>query len=419
MKLRKVVLASIVAASQLVFAAPKKKAILVVPGSFVKASAYDNLIGKIEDSLGESLLVEKTSFLGDFPTRTGVIDALKKLKNTIEQNGFEADITVLAHSQGGLSANSLETNLANRIVRMASYQRNDWFKRRSAETLPTLTLGGKIDKLTTAERILFEGFKAKSDDNLDVVLLREVNHFQFADGRVDSRDNLSPISTDEAHTRIAKFISAFMRDDLKALKDDSDYVYSKELIEGYIAAKKRDERLCEEAQIQHLGPNAPVDDLLIKLESYNSQLSYPKFIIDKSKLRELESGKFEIEVYQYAEQPTSPVDIKYLNSVDPSVIGCKLRSAADVARATGYELDPVSCLDVNLSQLRATANLLPITEKDRLASLIDLEFSGEIETDEKVASASGKGFLITDTSKERGDQWALLSFSKLEVRIKK
>ena len=127
---------------------------------------------------------------------------------------------------------------------MASYQRNDWFKRRSAETLPTLTLGGKIDKLTTAERILFEGFKAKSDDNLDVVLLREVNHFQFADGRVDSRDNLSPISTDEAQTRIAKFISAFMRDDLKALKDDSDYVYSNELSEGYVAAKKRDERLC-------------------------------------------------------------------------------------------------------------------------------------------------------------------------------
>ena len=142
MKLRKVVFTSILMASQLALSAPLKKAILVVPGSFIKAEAYDSLVEEIETALGESLLIEKTSFLGDFPTKTGVIESLKNLKAKIENDGFEADITVLAHSQGGLSANGLSKDLAARVVRMASYQRADGFKKQSKELVPTLTIGG-------------------------------------------------------------------------------------------------------------------------------------------------------------------------------------------------------------------------------------------------------------------------------------
>ena len=138
MKLRKVVFTSILMASQLALSAPLKKAILVVPGSFIKAEAYDSLVEEIETALGESLLIEKTSFLGDFPTKTGVIESLKNLKAKIENDGFEADITVLAHSQGGLSANGLSKDLAARVVRMASYQRADWFKKQSKELIPYL-----------------------------------------------------------------------------------------------------------------------------------------------------------------------------------------------------------------------------------------------------------------------------------------
>lgn len=412
MKLRKVVISSILMASQLAFSAPLKKAILVVPGSFVKADAYDSLIEEIEISAGQSFLIEKTSFLGDFPTRTGVIASLKSLKSRIESEGFEADITVLAHSQGGLSASGLTKDLASRVVRLASYQRSDWFKKQKKEMIPTLTIGGMLDNLTSAERILFEGEQVQSDPLAEVALLRGVNHFQFADGRTDSRDNVSTISTEAAHVMIAKFVSAFMGEGLESLSADRDYLYSKQIIEGYINAKKVDENLCETAQYDHLGSAGNRDDLKVNLRSYKSQLNYPQFILDKSKITALENGQFEIDVYQYAENPASPIDIKYLKNVNPKVIGCKLRSADDVARALGTKANPVSCLDVNLKHLRKTAAMLPNAEKERLSDFLDLGFSDVKVSDENVTVATGMGFSISDTIKERGDQWALLSIFK-------
>ena len=260
-------------ASQLALSAPLKKAILVVPGSFIKAEAYDSLVEEIETALGESLLIENI-FLGDFPTKTGVIESLKNLKAKIENDGFEADITVLAHSQGGLSANGLSKDLAARVVRMASYQRADWFKKQSKELIPTLTMGGILDNLTSADRILLEAAVAKKDPLAQVVLLRDVNHFQFADGRMDSRDNLSPLSTQTAHGKIARFAAAFIKGSMESLKEDTDYQFSKELVDGYINARTLDEDLCESAQYQHLGYGAARENLKVNLRSYKSQLNY-------------------------------------------------------------------------------------------------------------------------------------------------
>ena len=248
------------------------------------------------------------------------------------------------------------------------------------------------------------------------MLLRDVNHFQFADGRMDSRDNLSPLSTQTAHGKIAKFVAAFIKGSMEGLKEDTDYQYSKELIDGYINARMLDEDLCESAQYQHIGGAAARENLKVNLKSYKSQLNYPQFILDKSKISAKDDGNFEIDVYQYEERPASPIDIKYLKNVNPKVIACKLRSADDVARATNTEANPVSCLDMNLDLLRKTSAMLPSSEKERLASFIDLDFVSTKETSDNLTVAKGLGFSVSDAIKERGDQWALLSIFKANIK---
>ena len=171
-------------------------------------------------------------------------------------------------------------------------------------------------------------------------------------------------------------------------------------------------------QYEHLGEGTDREVLKVNLKSYQSQLNYPQFILDKSKISTEDDTNFEIDVYQYAERPASPIDIKYLKNVNPKVIACKLRSADDVARATNTQSTPVSCLDMNLNLLRKTAAMLPALEKERLAEFLDLSFVSTTVTTDNVTVASGEGFSVSDTIKERGDQWALFSIFKAKNEAK-
>ena len=114
------------------------------------------------------------------------------------------------------------------------------------------------------------------------------------------------------------------------------------------------------------------DYIGVNLKSYNSQLNYPKFILDKSKIERKSDSKFLIDVYQYAERPASPVDITYLKNVNPTVISCKMRSAEDVARYTGREFEEKSCAEMNLDILKEVAQLLNQTDKDVLSAKLDI-----------------------------------------------
>ena len=164
-----------------------------------------------------------------------------------------------------------------------------------------------------------------------------------------------------------------------------------------------------------LGGAAARENLKVNLRSYKSQLNYPQFILDKSKITAKEDGNFEIDVYQYEE--TGITDrYQVSQNVNPKVIACKLRSADDVARATNTEASPVSCLDMNLDLLRKTSAMLPSSEKERLASFIDLDFVSTKETSDNLTVAKGLGFSVSDAIKERGDQWALLSIFKADIK---
>ena len=69
-------------------------------------------------------------------------------------------------------------------------------------------------------------------------------HFQLLT-KNGSRDN-SSLSKQTAHGKIAKFAAAYPRLHGR-LKEDTDYQYSKELVDGYINARMLDEDLCESA----------------------------------------------------------------------------------------------------------------------------------------------------------------------------
>ena len=419
MKLPNLFLIFLVSLASSAFSLPLQKVIFIVPGTFVSAESYFELAEAIKENIADDVLIERATFRSGFPLRVGVEKQLRELNIAIREQGFEPDITVLAHSQGGIAAGNLPKNLAARSVILASYQRSDWFTKPVPVVIPTLTIGGTRDVLTPPQRIALEAFDKRNESSPHKFLLLDgVNHFQFVDGRKSNRDGVSSLSVKEAHAKIAKFVSAFMNGRWSSLENDDDMIFSAELLNGFFNSFMKDQGLCKEAQFHHLGLIDGTDLLEVEITSYDKQTKYPQFILDKSSINQ-EDDSYLVKGYQYTERPPSPIDVKYFKSVTPEVVGCKLRSADDVSRTLGVSLKSGSCLEMNLKVLRETALTLPESEKRRLAQYIDLDFDADIFLSEDKDTVAGFGFDLSNKKLSRGDQWALMSLFDAEIKDEK
>ena len=400
---------------QIAQSAPLKKAILLAPGAFVSPDAYTELIIEVQNQLQDDVTVETVDFFGRFPTTSALLSSLEKLHSSIEEQGFQPDITILAHSQGGIAASKLDSNLAARIIFMASYMRSDLLQKTPQLAIPTLTLGGSRDRLTLPTRIALDAYKQQTSSLSKHFLIPGINHFQFADGRARLADGVSNLSLQSAHEKIAKFITAFIKGELGELKADPDMIYSNQLLKAYFKAFAADVKICEKNQFHHLGLDESTNLVKVRVTRYEKQTHYPRFILDKSSI-DAEKEVAVIQAFQYEERPPSPLDLRYLKNLTPEVIACKLRSAAAVNQAIGADLAAQSCLDMNLKVLRDAAQALPDQEKQRLSARIDLDFSGTVLIGEEENQANGFGFQVLERKWDRGDQWALTSFFNLRAQ---
>lgn len=197
----------------------------------------------------------------------------------------------------------------------------------------------------------------------------------------------------------------------------------KKLLDAYLSSFSVDKTLCAEAQLGHLGIQAN-SDFDIKLTSYNQKRSYPRFILDKSYITRFNDIS-QIGVYQYTEFGVTPIDVPLLQSVTPELVACKLRSSQAVSDFIGTTYSGRSCAEENLEVLKRAYQKLPDYRMKRLSQK---GFDLSKESMRRVVSENeelieGPGYLIIDTFKSRGDQWALGSYfsarhSESEVNIK-
>ena len=394
-----------------------EKLLVIAPGAFLPASAYEGLVKQFRQQGRGALSVEVLEFAGSFPTRSELVVKLKSLRTKRKPANGSLDITVLGHSQGGIAAAELPSNLVNRVILLASYRRSDWFSRpKIPQEVATLTIGGTNDGLTLPKRIALDAFTMKDQANQHFYLLAGLNHFSFADGRSRMQDGVASHSLEEGHRRVAALGVAFMEGRLRDVDEEGFVEKSHEIISGYLTSFGKDANVCEDAQYNHLGgrDSRVADQISVSLTRYQRQLDYPQFILAKSALSATPDGR-EIAVFQYEERPPSPVDIRLFKVVSPRVVACKLRSAADVGRSLGEDIISNSCLDTNRKILAAAFDLLPADAQERVEERMDLSLGNTPVVTEDGAFIEGKGVFLEDKFLARGDQWALMSSFSFEV----
>ena len=400
-----------------------KKGIFVVPGAFVAPAAYADLTEKISARLGGEVKIAFAEDFARFPREESTKRQLQDFIDAIEQSGYQPDITVIGHSQGGLAAAALSGVRYSRLVLMGSYLQSDWLQNSSpAKSIPVLSLGGTLDRQSRPGRVAFDAFLYSGLYPFQALLLEGVSHFQFADGKSPIFGEESGPETERAHDLMAKFIAAFMEDNLQSLDNDPDYKQAKAQVQGYVQSFAADQLACNRAQLAHLGVE---EDTHLKINAtlYKDKKDYGRFILDKSWLR-VTAPDAEIGIYQFAEMRPAPLDIAPLREASPEVIACKLKSSEAVSLRLGKPFKGRSCAEENLQILVDSYKLLPQDRRDLLkesglvldGTRLDRGISSQEET------IGGPGFEITNTFKGRGDEWALGSIfsAKLEgslVRI--
>ncbi len=390
-----------------------KRAIFVVPGAFVAPESYEPLVKKVVDKLDNDISVAFARYVGGFPLSSSTNQQLEAFHRSLMEQGYEPEITVMGHSQGGLALANLPRGLYSRVVLMSSYIQSDWLQKGTFHwDKPVLALSGTLDRLTHPERVAYDSYIFNDEWPFKAVLLDRVNHSQFANGKIKNADLDSPLSIEQALNEISKFISAFIEDDLSQLRDDPSFQLSNQLLLGYRQALNRDRLACQNAQLAHLGIT---EDPAIEIDStrYTGQQKYPQFIIDKSFLKK-EGDKTIIGIYQFEENRLAPIDLAPIRSVTPEVIACKLRSAEAVSKSVERTFNGRTCAEENASILKESFATLPEVRKERLRQKgmdFDSSHMESIDQDQQ-QTIRGPGFEVVNTYRERGDQWALGSFFK-------
>ena len=390
---------------------PVKKALFMIPGALVKPASYEELIETIVKRLDADVSIRYAEFFGDFPNLESSSEQLESFFADIQAEGFKPSITVIGHSLGGLGLSDLPKAYYEKIVLMASYVQADWIKYANLNTnKPVLSIGGSLDTQTYVQRIAFDANRFKDKQNFYPVILDGLSHFQFADGHKDNKAYPQGLSDEDARALISEIVSSFIKGDINSIKSEPYMLRSRELLEGYLSSFDADQTICYKAQLGHLGIE-DTKDIGIELTSYDKKRDYPRFILDKSYIN-LTDGKPQIGVYQYSEYGVTPIDVPVLQSVTPELIACKLRSSQAVSAFMGRKYKGRSCAEENLEVLKHAYQKLPFFRTERLSkkgfSLLDETISATVSDDKELIE--GAGFLITDTFKSRGDQWALGSY---------
>jgi hypothetical protein len=291
---------------------------------------------------------------------------------------------------------------------MGSYIQADLLQNTTpTQSIPVLSLGGTLDLQSRPGRVAFDAFRFADLYPFRALLLEGVSHFQFADGKSPIFGEESGPETVRAHEVMAKFIAAFMQDNLQSLDNDADYKQANALVQGYVQSFAADQLACNRAQLAHLGVE---EDAHLKINAtlYKDKKDYGRFILDKSWLK-VTAPDAEIGIYQFAEMRPAPLDIAPLREASPEVIACKLKSSDAVSLGLGKPFKGRSCAEENLQILTESYKRLPLHRRDLLKERgLDLE---EPRLDRAISpqeeKIGGPGFEFTNTFRGRGDEWAL------------
>ena len=383
----------------------KDHALFIVPGAFKASESYRGIARALQQSFQSPPVVFIPKLTLGFPQKSE-IDA--KIEEFIElSQNKNQKLTIIGHSQGGLTASAVNNPAVVNIVLLASYLRKDYFRTTPLLKPRLLSIGGLDDKVVRPERIAFDALRNKGKKNNVFVLMNDVGHFDFADGKNQLGQGKVTRDIESIHLDIAEIIEAFISDASGAKMGRlTRFLESESIISGYLDNLSLDQNLCEESQRQHIGDDGSIGIVYNQI-NYRRKIDYPRFILDKSKLNP--GPVYSVRIPAYYEYRPNIIDIAPLQGVYPEVVACKMRSSEAVSDRLGVSLENRSCGELNLNVMRQAANGLPEVRREILTNKgLDLTFDViDSSTVNDRRTITTNGLELVETLKDRGEQWAL------------
>ncbi|SMF76355.1 alpha/beta hydrolase [Pseudobacteriovorax antillogorgiicola] len=404
-------------------------AVVIFPGAYIESGKYLALARKIQANASRPTQVYIAKFFGDFanPLQTGArIDRVLRELEDLGLSQAKTKTFLAGHSHGGIAASDTAQSkgLAG-LVLMGSYLAETPLigKDLASYPIPVLTLGGERDGLTGFSFIGREFLKSQKLDpeqrlQKPVILLPKINHMQFADGSELNDDLTALAPLDTAHRQIADVINGFMDQQLTGqLSLEAYTAQTAQALNPILKAWQDDDGTCKRSQEAVAGLSTKDWQRLNLTEKiYRNKTDYAAFVFDKSSI----DDQFNLYIPTYLEASLNLVDVSQNTYLSPEVVGCKLRSQAAIITAT--EMSPErpasSCARLNFETLsRAYKSLTPDQKSQVLASFSadDFYLLGEMSDEgKKTRTVTSSLLKITESIKDRGDQWAIGSFPSLK-----
>lgn len=201
--------------------------VVLIQGAQIGADKYLPLIKQIQNVSKYAVWAGAPAFLGNIPEPLEIDSAVSRTIAAMVSMGMPKTCKVffVAHSEGGVILQYYlykNTSLATGQILLGSFLLSK-YRNGTNYPVPTMTIGGELDGLSRATRIMEEYYfriQQASDPgaalaNFPVLMVQGMTHLQFASGKppelVKLRDLKPEISNDAAHEIVAGYISDFIR----------------------------------------------------------------------------------------------------------------------------------------------------------------------------------------------------------------
>lgn len=361
---------------------PNAAIVMILPGAKKPAWEYSHLAVEIQRKSSIPLWMGIAKFTGNLPNPLEANYSVRSLMEGLKKEGFSTaaeDKTFLAgHSMGGIMAQGQvkNKNYAGLILFSSYLTRKNGMSALPDFPIPILTMSGELDGLTRITRISLENEASqwvaqKVGDKVaaaskPVIVVKGVNHSQFASERLIDGDFLPEITYPEAQEKIAQVTADFITANSKSeiaqdghTKQHEDAVLrimsgqkeTSALLKPFVSSKKDQSQWCGRAQIllfEHLKSNPQIVVLNeVYLEKKLFSQSVPKVEVKSDTSQEVHVPSWEVKPsnsfdFSIIPEGISEIDCKlYLPNVES-----KLASSSDQS----FETAPIesTCQYANL-----------------------------------------------------------------------
>jgi hypothetical protein len=411
-------------------------ALVLLPGAKVAPERYACLCERLVSETRGELLVVAARFYKNIPNPLQCTSRISIAVRLLADMGY-ADaaqrVFLAGHSFGGIMAPKHVTRMGLAgLILLASYPTTSLLQHASPAdyAAPALVLGGELDAYTGINFIAREARLIAQLEKKErgraackpVIVLRGVNHMQFADGVPHPGDFAPEQSLEDAHGLICQAMICFMRAHGCFLSGDAgaaraflekSVLETRALLSPYLKTWDDTADYFLELQKQV----APLANHVIHAATrlYCGKMDKYRFIFDKSSAKKTSRG---VEVYApiYFERRARFVDASWNQYLSVDYAACKFRSRDSVAAAAGEAAGGggLNCAELNASIIkRALFLITDAAMKERLEKLYGAlaAWSYESASDELKNTVTYGPFTIVSRRTPSGGAWLSSPFS--------